>query len=435
MTDDATDAVADRGSATSPTRPPAEEEVTRREFARYLVARRRRDGRRQRRHRRVDPAAQRSTPANRAPIVALDDVAVGGTYLFRYPGRRRPGDPRCASPTARSSRSARSAPTSAASSTTRPTSDRWHCPCHEGNFDARTGAVISGPPTATARPHRRRGPRRRHDLGARAARREDVAAPRPAHLVGGRRSTSSSSSRSRCSWSPSPSRRSRPTTSRSPGRPPRVSVVLFAAAAALPALPATMTAHRDRRPTPRVRPDRDAVPRLLRARHGHRHHRHRRRSSRTSTGSPTVLYVVAAVAYVVLAVLLVVRLVALPAAARRRPHQPRQGLRVPHHRRRHQRARQRLGAHPRLVDPRRGCCGGVSLAAVGRARLHHADRRRARGHDKPGLGAGINGTWFLLTVSTESIAVLGALLLGRDAERLPRLRLHRRVHASASCST
>ena len=31
--------------------------------------------------------------------------------------------------------------------------------------------------------------------------------------------------------------------------------------------------------------------------------------------------------------------------------------------------------------------------------------------DKPGLGAGINGTWFLLTVSTESIAVLGALML------------------------
>lgn len=33
---------------------------------------------------------------------------------------------------------------------------------------------------------------------------------------------------------------------------------------------------------------------------------------------------------------------------------------------------------------------------------------------KPGLGDGINGTWFLLTVATESIAVLGALLLGRD---------------------
>ncbi len=30
---------------------------------------------------------------------------------------------------------------------------------------------------------------------------------------------------------------------------------------------------------------------------------------------------------------------------------------------------------------------------------------------KPGFGAGINGTWFLLTVSAESVAVLGALLL------------------------
>ncbi len=39
-------------------------------------------------------------------------------------------------------------------------------------------------------------------------------------------------------------------------------------------------------------------------------------------------------------------------------------------------------------------------------------------HVKPGLGAGINGSWFLLTVSTESIAVLGALLLGRDPNDL-----------------
>jgi len=35
-------------------------------------------------------------------------------------------------------------------------------------------------------------------------------------------------------------------------------------------------------------------------------------------------------------------------------------------------------------------------------------------HDKPALGAGINGSWFLLTVSTESIAAFGALLLGHD---------------------
>jgi tellurite resistance protein TehA-like permease len=37
---------------------------------------------------------------------------------------------------------------------------------------------------------------------------------------------------------------------------------------------------------------------------------------------------------------------------------------------------------------------------------------------KPGLATGINGTWFLLTVSTESIAVLGALLLPRHRSDL-----------------
>lgn len=39
-------------------------------------------------------------------------------------------------------------------------------------------------------------------------------------------------------------------------------------------------------------------------------------------------------------------------------------------------------------------------------------------HDKPGLGAGINGSWFLLTVATESVAALGALLLGHDPSDL-----------------
>ncbi len=37
---------------------------------------------------------------------------------------------------------------------------------------------------------------------------------------------------------------------------------------------------------------------------------------------------------------------------------------------------------------------------------------------KPGLEKGINGTWFLLTVSTESIVVLGALLLARHPDDL-----------------
>lgn len=38
--------------------------------------------------------------------------------------------------------------------------------------------------------------------------------------------------------------------------------------------------------------------------------------------------------------------------------------------------------------------------------------------EKPGMGAGINGTWFLLTVSVESVAVVGALLLTRDRNDL-----------------
>jgi tellurite resistance protein TehA-like permease len=37
---------------------------------------------------------------------------------------------------------------------------------------------------------------------------------------------------------------------------------------------------------------------------------------------------------------------------------------------------------------------------------------------KPGLDKGINGTWFLLTVSTESVVVLGALLLVRHPSDL-----------------
>ena len=46
------------------------------------------------------------------------------------------------------------------------------------------------------------------------------------------------------------------------------------------------------------------------------------------------------------------------------------------------------------------------------------------GQNKPGLEHGINGTWFLLTVSTESIAVVAALLLTQhDSDPLAALAL------------
>lgn len=38
--------------------------------------------------------------------------------------------------------------------------------------------------------------------------------------------------------------------------------------------------------------------------------------------------------------------------------------------------------------------------------------------EKPALGAGINGTWFLLAVSTQSVAALGALRLGHHPNEL-----------------
>jgi nitrite reductase/ring-hydroxylating ferredoxin subunit len=122
-----------------------EEEVTRREFARYLV---------------LGSAALAAGTLGIAawtqlrtintgeprPIVALDRVAVGGTYLFRYPTSDDPAI------------LLRPSATEVVGFSQKCThlgcvvffqadENRWHCPCHEGNFEARTGSVISGPPT------------------------------------------------------------------------------------------------------------------------------------------------------------------------------------------------------------------------------------------------------------------------------------------------
>ena len=68
----------------------AEEEVTRREFTRYLVL-----GAGAMAVGNVGLAAwtqlRSINTGEPRPIVALADVAVGGTYLFRYPSGRRSG--------------------------------------------------------------------------------------------------------------------------------------------------------------------------------------------------------------------------------------------------------------------------------------------------------------------------------------------------------
>ena len=122
----------------------AEDEVTRREFARYLVgaAGVMAAGN-------VGLAAwtqlRRINSGQPRRIVALEDVAVGDTYLFRYPEDQDP---------AILLRLAEQEVVAFSQKCTHlgcvvyfeAEEGRWHCPCHEGNFAARTGAVLSGPP-------------------------------------------------------------------------------------------------------------------------------------------------------------------------------------------------------------------------------------------------------------------------------------------------
>mgnify|MGYP003452694832 CR=1 FL=1 len=79
-------------------------------------------------------------------IVPLADVQIGEPHLFRYPTEADPAI------------LVRLTDTEVVAFSQKCThlgcvvfyeteERRWHCPCHEGNFEARTGAVISGPPT------------------------------------------------------------------------------------------------------------------------------------------------------------------------------------------------------------------------------------------------------------------------------------------------
>jgi Rieske Fe-S protein len=122
----------------------AEEEVTRREFARYLVL-----GTGAMAFGNIGLAAwtqlRSINEGQPTAVVALDEVEVGGTYLFRYPTEDEPAV------------LLRTADREVVAFSQKCThlgcvvyyereEERWHCPCHEGNFEALTGEVISGPP-------------------------------------------------------------------------------------------------------------------------------------------------------------------------------------------------------------------------------------------------------------------------------------------------
>ncbi len=122
-----------------------EDEVTRREFARYLVL-----GAGAIAAGNVGLAAwtqlRTINTGSPRPIVALDAVSVGATYLFDYPTGSDPaillrlGDLDVVAFSQKCTHLGCVVFYESAE-------ERWHCPCHEGNFETRTGDVISGPPT------------------------------------------------------------------------------------------------------------------------------------------------------------------------------------------------------------------------------------------------------------------------------------------------
>jgi Rieske Fe-S protein len=122
----------------------AEEDVTRREFARYLVA-----GAGVMAAGNLGLAAwtQLRTINTGQPreLIPLADVAIGATHLFRYPTEDDPailvrlGDREVVAFSQKCTHLGCVVYFEA-------DENRWHCPCHEGNFEPRTGAVISGPP-------------------------------------------------------------------------------------------------------------------------------------------------------------------------------------------------------------------------------------------------------------------------------------------------
>jgi hypothetical protein len=127
-------------------------------------------------------------------------------------------------------------------------------------------------------------------------------------------------------------------------------------------------------------------------------------ANKRSPGSPRSCTSSPQPRYIVLITLTVVRSPFQP-GVRDRSDQPRQGLRVPHHGRRDQRAGQRV----RVVHGWWDLAWILWWASLGlwAVLLYSTLIAVVLKGDKPDLGAGINGTWFLLTVSTESIAVLG----------------------------
>lgn len=119
-----------------------EDAVTRREFARYLVL--------------ASGAFAAGTVGIAAwasarelpegeptPVIAVDDIRVGDTYLFSYPGA---DDPAILIRLGEDEFVAFSQKCTHLGCVVFAEGEHLECPCHEGFFDIRTGQVTSGPP-------------------------------------------------------------------------------------------------------------------------------------------------------------------------------------------------------------------------------------------------------------------------------------------------
>jgi nitrite reductase/ring-hydroxylating ferredoxin subunit len=84
-------------------------------------------------------------PSGAKRIAAVDDIAIGGSVVFDYPSEH---DTSILVRVSESELVAFSQKCTHLSCAVIPKPDEgvFHCPCHEGSFDLRTGRVIAGPP-------------------------------------------------------------------------------------------------------------------------------------------------------------------------------------------------------------------------------------------------------------------------------------------------
>lgn len=87
----------------------------------------------------------RSGPVQGLRIASLDDIAVGGVLLFRYPAEHDPCILVRLGPSEFVAYSQKCTHLSCAV-IPRPEKGDIHCPCHQGFFDLRTGRPTAGPP-------------------------------------------------------------------------------------------------------------------------------------------------------------------------------------------------------------------------------------------------------------------------------------------------